>query len=57
MVNRKNMFLAIIIALCMLIVACTNTSKVFATNNDTIYIYLSDSNITVDDENISEVQI
>lgn len=54
MVNRKNMFLAIIIALCMLIVACTDTSRVFATNNDTIYISLSDSNITVDGENISE---
>jgi hypothetical protein len=52
MVQRRNIILAIIIAI-ILNLFCIHTSTVFATNSNTTYISLSDTNITVDGDSIS----
>jgi hypothetical protein len=52
MIKKKNIIIAMIIAI-VLNLFCVSTTKVFATNSNTTYISLSDNNITVNDDSIS----
>jgi hypothetical protein len=53
MINKKKIILITMIVGVILNMFCINISDVFAADSDTTYISLSDSNITVNDNNIS----
>jgi hypothetical protein len=53
MSNKKKIISITVLVGIILNIFYMNISNVFATNSNTTYIYLSDSNITVDDDSIS----
>lgn len=54
MINKKKISIMAIVGIILLNMFFINPTNVFADNSNTTYISLSDSNITVNDDNISE---